>query len=226
MSWPRSLVLVRHAESEGNVLSPDDRAAYNVATYAYGLTELGKQQAVRTGKWLHATYPKGFDVRYVSYYKRTKDTMAIMCPGKIVYEDARLAEGQRGIYHAMNHAQIAERYPEELLRKDREGLYHYRPFGGENWPDIELRIHSFLGTLARDCAGLDVLIACHGHWLLMFQKLIHHYSIEETLARYKNGVAPNASVTVYENQKYTTDRNMKIREGLVLSQEYFVPPTT
>lgn len=197
MGWPRNLVLVRHAESEGNVLSVDERAMFEHSTHSYPLTKKGRQQAEFTGAFLREKFPEGFNVRYVSYYARSRETMAIMYPNEKVYEDPRLAEAQRGIYHSLTHDQIKEKFPEELVRKDREGLYHYRPWGGENWPDVELRIHSFLGTLNRDCTGKDVLIVVHGHWLQLFQRLVHHYSIDDAVARYKAGVFANASVTHY-----------------------------
>ncbi len=216
MGWPKTLVLVRHAESVGNVLTVDDRAAFEKATYEYGLTERGRRQAAITGEWLRARYPT-FDVHYVSYYARSRETMAIMYPDAKVYEDPRLAEAQRGIYHAMTREQLAAKYPEEIARKNREGLYHYRPPGGENWPDIELRIHSFLGTLARDCEDQDVVMVVHGHWLILFQRLIHHFGIDEALRRYREAIAPNASVTVYKSERVGG------RSRLALVEEHVVP---
>lgn len=197
MSWPKKLVLVRHAESEGNVRTIEERVVFDAPTWEYPLTKKGREQAEITGKYLHEQFEK-FDIYYVSYYVRSKETMDIMFPQAHVYEDARLAEGQRGIWHSMKHADIEKQFPHEIIRKKREGLYHFRPLGGENWPDIEIRIHSFLGTLARDYGGKTVLIVVHGHWLLLFQKLIHHFSIEEALVRYEQGVFENASVTIYE----------------------------
>jgi broad specificity phosphatase PhoE len=200
MAWPRLLVLVRHAESDGNVRTVDERATHEVATHDYALTPRGRAQAEVTAGHVRATYGD-FDIRYVSYYRRAKETMEILAPDRKVYEDPRLAEGQRGIYHTMTHDEIARVFPFELKRKEREGLYHYRPLGGENWPDIELRIHSFLGTLARDYAGKSVLIVVHGQWLILFQRLIRHFSIEEALKRYREGVFENASVTTYESDE-------------------------
>ncbi len=206
MPWPKQLVLVRHAESEGNVRpDPDVRAAYEVATHAYPLTDMGRRQAACVGAWLREAYGT-FDIRYTSYYARAKETMALMCPGERVYEDARLAEANRGIYHTYTREEIRTHFPKELERKEREGLYHHRPIGGENWPDIELRIHSFLGTLARDCGGKSVLIVVHGFWLILFQRLMHHFPIEEAEARYKGQVVPNASVTAYESSELTGGR--------------------
>src|SRR5581483_7707594 len=169
MGWPEKLVLVRHAESEGNVLSIEERPKFECSAHGYGLTDRGKKQAEITGKYLREQFG-AFDAYYVSYYQRARDTLKIMYPGVKVFEDSRLAEAQRGIYHTMTHDEIEAKFPEELKRKEREGLYHYRPWGGENWADVELRIHSFLGTLSRDFEGQKVLVVVHGHWLVMLQK--------------------------------------------------------
>lgn len=227
MAWPRLLVLVRHAESEGNTRTVEERAAFDMGTHEYDLTPRGREQAQATGEYLRRTFPReevfrrvhpfDFDVRYTSYYKRARETMALMCPGEKVYEDPRLAEAQRGIWHTMTREQIEATYPHEIVRKEREGLYHHRPMGGENWPDVELRIHSFLGTLARDYADKKVLIVVHGFWLILFQRLIHHFSIEEAERRYRAGTFENASVTVYEGRNYVGSAD------LVLKCENVVP---
>lgn len=216
MGWPQRLVLVRHAESFGNICSADERARSGKAAYSYGLTERGRRQAEITSKYLQQTYGE-FDVYYVSYYRRAIETLNILYPHAKIYEDPRLAEGQRGIWQTMTKAEVALKYPEEVERKQREGHYHYRPPGGENWPDIELRIHSFLGTLSRDCEGLNVLIVVHGQWMVLFQKLVHHFSIDEALRRYREAVVENASVTVYRGE--TRDG----RSRLVLEEENRVP---
>jgi len=216
MAWPNLLILVRHAESEGNIKSADERASFAIATHAYSLTARGREQAKITGEYLRKIYGE-FDIYYTSYYTRSQQTMQLMYPDARVFEDPRLAEAQRGIWHAMTQEQIEERFPEEIERKKREGLYHYRAFGGENWPDVELRIHSFLGTLNRDYNGQRVLIVVHGHWEILFQRLIHHFSIEEAMRRYKNGVFENASITVYHGE---TENN---KSRFILIQENIVP---
>jgi broad specificity phosphatase PhoE len=97
----------------------------------------------------------------------------------------------------MTREQIEEKLPGEHERKQREGLYHYRPFGGENHPDIELRIHSFLQELRWDFAGQKVLVVTHGHWLILLQRILQRLSIEESIQRYRSGFFQNASITVY-----------------------------
>ncbi|MEK7546316.1 MAG: histidine phosphatase family protein [Patescibacteria group bacterium] len=217
MSWPAKLVLVRHAESEGNVRPDlDDRARYEVPTQEYPLTELGRAQARLTGEYVREVYGE-FDAYYTSYYTRAKETMSLMYPKAKVYEDSRLAEAQRGIWQTYTRDEIDRFFPKEVARKEKEGLYHHRPIGGENWPDIEQRIHSFLGTLNRDYDGQRVLIVVHGFWLILFQKLVHRFTIEEALDRYKHRVVENASVTAYSGA---------LRDGksrMNLDQEAFVP---
>lgn len=196
--WPRLLVLVRHAESEGNLLTADERADLEVSTHAYALTPRGREQARLTGEFLRRHYRKPFDVRYCSYYARAKQTMElVLLPGESYYTDPRLAEAQRGVWHVAGCDRVKELLPTEVERKKRDGLYHYRPLGGENWADVELRIHSFLETLARDCTGKRVIVVVHGHWFILFQRLLEHFPIEEAEARYRAAVIDNASVTEY-----------------------------
>ncbi len=216
MGWPHKLVFVRHAESVGNIRSADERAEYDAASHAYDLTPRGEKQAEITGNYLRERFGH-FDVYYVSYYARARQTMKFICGDHKFYEDPRLAEAQRGIWHTMTREQVLKRFPEEIVRKEREGLYHYRPFGGENWPDVEMRVHSFLGTLNRDCDNKKVLIVCHGHWLILFQRLLEHFSIDEALRRYKEGAAENASVTIYGGT------NLQGSSRLVLEENNIVP---
>ncbi len=198
MGWPRRIIAIRHARSKGNDLTTDERAQLELATHDYPLTEVGIKQATLTGEWLRGLR-QPIDARFVSYYRRSKETMSLIAPGEEVFEDPRLAEAQRGIWHTLTAKQVEEQYPGEEDRKRREGLYHYRPIAGENWPDIELRIHSFLSTLSLEYEGKNVLMVVHGHWLILFQRLIDRLSIAEAVRRYHDGTAENASVTIYES---------------------------
>ncbi len=200
MPWPETLVLIRHAESEGNIMEVNERAQALIANYRFPLTPRGERQAALTGDYLRQTFGS-FDRRYCSYYERARQTLDIMCPDLHKIEDARLDEGQRGIWHTMTMEQVKLRFPEEIERKEKEDLYHYRPLGGENWPDIELRIQSFLDMLQRDCGGKKILVVTHGHWLILFQKIMQSLSIEEAMRQLDQGVFKNASVMAYRSAK-------------------------
>lgn len=204
MTFPLKIVLVRHAESEGNLLNSDDRTKLNIPSYKYKLTPFGKKQAKITGEYLNKIYkfPYGFDYFFSSYYKRAKETMEIIFPNQKYIEDSRLAEAQRGQYHFLSKKEMKLKYKEELKRKEFEEQYHYRPFGGENWADVELRIHSFINTLSTVCfANKRVFIVVHGLWFLLFQRILHGFSIDKTIEIYNrekdNGIVANASITEY-----------------------------
>jgi 2,3-bisphosphoglycerate-dependent phosphoglycerate mutase len=200
MGWPAQLVLVRHAESEGNVLADHQRGSLAVPSHQFQLTARGRRQAEITGAALRARCPDGFDAYYCSHYHRVQETLLLMFPEARIYEDPRLAEGSRGIWSEMTAAEIAERYPHEEARKRKEGYYNYRPIGGENWPDVELRIHSFLGTLARDCEDERVLMVVHGFWLHLFRRLVERFSVQTAVETWPNNNVDNASITIYAGE--------------------------
>ncbi len=201
MSWPRLIVFVRHAESEGNIRTPDERALLTIPNHAFPLSPYGVEQAEKTGAYLRARFG-AFDTYFASYYTRARETLRYIYPSITPRLDARLAEAQRGYWNNVTAEQVSTLFPHEEIRKKQEGLYHYRPLGGENWPDVELRIHSFLDMLRRDFVGQRILVVTHGNWLLLLQKILHDTSPEDVVERYKKeSVVPNAAVLVYESAR-------------------------
>jgi broad specificity phosphatase PhoE len=218
MQYPKEIILVRHGESEANVLSSEERTKLDSSTKDYALTAKGRLQAMQAGAYLRATYPS-IDAYYTSYCRRTKETMEIMFPHAKIVEDARIGEAQRGIWHDMSEKDIDEHFPFERARRAKEGIYYYRPFGGENWPDLEIRIHSFIETLFRQHRDERIVLCVHGHWHIAFQRIMHNLSTEETIDKYHNDVAPNGSITVYKGTLIGG------KPQLTLVQQTFTPPT-
>lgn len=202
------LVIVRHGESERNVGKAKAFASGH-AQYHDGirdmdvtLTPRGIRQAEVTGKFLGQKFR--FHRVFVSPYERTVQTALIMmkhCPhhADLTHEE-RLREKEFGILDGLTREGIARRYPEELRRREREGKYYYRPPGGESYPDVALRVHSFLGTLARDCRKQSVLVVCHSVVVLTFRRLLERLKEKELLAidRDPEQEVCNCSVTWYE----------------------------
>lgn len=217
MGWPQRLILIRHGQSEGNVLSQEERVNLDVSTYKYKLTDLGRQQAAMTGEEIHRRFPDGFDAIFSSYYDRAKETARIVFPTECIRESALLAEANRGIWHHGTHDQVLAHSPEEIQRKQRDGYYHYRPSGGENWPDIEQRIEIFLLKLANEYAGQTVCVVGHGHLFVCFQRVVDGISIEEAIKRYKNNYFDNASITTYR------PKSVNRHPRLVLERDPEVP---
>lgn len=171
-----------------------------MGTTYYELTERGREQARLTGEWLREQFPNP-DRIFRSYYTRTKETAELIYPGRHIDEDERLAEANRGIWHVRTEDWIREHRPEEFDRRELDGYYHFRPTGGENWPDIEFRLRDFRRSMRRRFPGRTLVVVTHGQWLLLWQKRLHHWTIDETVERYKQGkVVENASVLIYRDR--------------------------
>ena len=206
--WMDHLVIVRHGESQRNV-GKDAATAAGELEYGGGirdmdvtLTPRGEKQADATGNYLGENFR--FDRIFVSPYLRTVRTAEMMGKHlkeipKLALED-RIREKEFGILDGLTKAGINQKYPDEMRRKERDGKYYYRPPGGESYPDVALRIHSFLGTMARECRKQTVLVVCHSVVVLMFRRLLERLNENELLAidRDPEQDVCNCSVTWYQ----------------------------
>lgn len=206
--WMDHLVIVRHGESQRNI---GKQAAQAAGHLEYGggvrdmdvpLTPRGEKQAEATGKFLGHTFH--FDRIFVSPYFRTVQTAELMAKHftsrpQLTYEE-RIREKEFGILDGLTKTGIAKKYPEELRRRERDGKYYYRPPGGESYPDVALRIHSFIGTLVRECPRQSILVVCHSVIVLAFRRLLERLTEKELLAidRDPEQDVCNCSVTWYE----------------------------
>ncbi len=206
--WMTHLVIVRHGESQRNVgrmaaLAAGEHAYHgDVRDMDVPLTARGTKQAEYTGRHLARKFR--FDRVFVSPYLRTVQTADCLLSRfpyhvDVTYEE-RIREKEFGILDGLTRPGIAALYPEELRRREREGKYYYRPPGGESYPDVALRLHSFLGTLARDCRQQSVLVVCHSVVVLMFRRLLERLTEKELLAidRDPEQDVCNCSITWYE----------------------------
>ena len=201
------LVIVRHGESQRNVHRAE---AHRTGSLEYltdvrdvdvELTPRGVRQAEETGKYLGREFK--FDRIFVSPYERaiqTTDTMVKHFPRAVdITLEERIREKEFGILDGLTGPGIRNKYPDEWRRREREGKYYYRPPGGESYPDVALRVHSFLGTLARDCAKQSVLVVCHSVVVLAFRRLLERLTEKTLLAidRDPEHDVCNCSVTWY-----------------------------
>jgi broad specificity phosphatase PhoE len=177
----KTITLIRHGESEGNV----DKSVYQAKPdYALRLTENGKQQALKVGESLWNTLyltPHSRVAFYLSPFWRTRDTLqAILHSSKIepsyIYEDARLREQEWGSGIMTDFDQNVERH------RDKVGSFFYRFPNGESCADVEDRASSFLNTLWRDIKDKEpqhIVIVTHGMFMRVFWKRWLHLSTEE-----------------------------------------------
>jgi len=204
--WPSLLIIMRHAESELNRRREQHEKNGTKEIFVAQtrdadspLTPLGREQARRTGRYLNASEP--FDTVYVSPHRRTRETADLVLetlarrPPLVVEE--RVREKEFGILENLTKHGVRETFPEEVKRKNLLGKYYYRPPGGESYPDVNLRLHSFLGTLVREHAGRRVLVITHSVVVLLFRRLIERMDEKEVLELDRQDEVKNASLLIY-----------------------------
>ncbi|MBI4173400.1 MAG: histidine phosphatase family protein [Candidatus Aenigmarchaeota archaeon] len=111
-----------------------------------------------------------------------------------IFMDNRIREKEFGRLHAIKHEDLKARYPDDWKARQRDGKYYHRMPGGENYPDVEQRLHSFLDKLHRDYAGQSVLVTTHRVPYLLFQALFQHLGEQEVLSL---GDVPNCGIAEY-----------------------------
>ena len=222
--WPALLVVMRHAQSEANFHREYLEQRESLETHVtvktrdadVRLTEEGERQAREAGAYLRERYGK-FDAAYISPYRRTRDTAdlatAALEPTPVKVIEERLRERDFGLIESLTRHGFMTLHPAEWERRRLVGKYYYRPPGGESYPDVNLRVHSFLGTLVREHAGQRVLVVTHSVVVLAFRRLIERLGEEEVLELDRSDEPRNASLSIYESFPGET-----VGTGLALQQ--------
>lgn len=185
---PRDYLLVRHGESEGNVVvqasKRGDNSHYNekfVMTPGtqWRLTETGIKQARAIGKFIteHLPHPNRF---YVSPYVRTRLTAEHMAiPNAYWFLNRSYREREWGEIEALPRSTFEEAYPNSARNKKINPLY-WAPPGGESIADVgENRVRNLLDTLAREETKKVVLAVTHGENIWAHRLTIERWSDEE-----------------------------------------------
>jgi probable phosphoglycerate mutase len=208
VGWPKSLWLVRHGESEGNLAN--DRAhrtkalrlEIDVNDIEIPLSETGTEQAQTLGRWLREQEPDTLPSHaVVSPYLRAHETARLILEeadlgGLPVMVDERLRDREQGVLDRLTRAGFRDRYPEEAERHDYLGKFWYRPLGGESWADVALRMRAALLDIRLAYAGERVLVVTHDVPILIARYVLEALSTTEAVAL--SGQVKNCSVTKYE----------------------------
>jgi len=206
--WPALLVVMRHAQSEANLHrerleradSPETHVHIATRDVDVPLTDEGRRQAAETGRDL-ASRNGSFDAVYVSPYRRTRDTAGLvadaLAPAPPLIIEERVREREFGVLEGLTRRGVRQLHPQEVERKMKVGKYYYRPPGGESYPDVNLRVHSFLGTLVREHAGQRILVVTHSVVVLSFRRLIERLDEDKVLDLDRHDEPKNASLSVY-----------------------------
>ena len=206
---PARLVLVRHAESVGNLArdlaEANGEQLIDIATRDMDvpLSPTGEEQAARLGAWLAEHESEPFTVVYSSPYIRAAETARIACAlagnDVEVVLDERLREREFGVLDRLTRAGIQARFPEEAEARGRVGKFYYRPPGGESWCDVALRVRSILDTMGREHAGERVLVVAHEVVIYVFRYVLERLGEAELLQLNRENELSNCSVTTYHS---------------------------
>ncbi|HET7827318.1 MAG TPA: histidine phosphatase family protein [Candidatus Saccharimonadales bacterium] len=201
MSGPDHLVLVRHGESEGNVISKSlTRGTENRITLTleelgrhsgaeWRLTPKGVQQAQVAGEWIKehivARYGlPGFDKYFYSTHRRTYETAGhLSIDGAIWEHDSRLRERSWGEVEGFGGAEEHRRlYPLNYQLMQNDPL-HWIPPGGESILQVaDTRVRAFLDGL-QQMDLKSALASTHGEWIWA-SRLVLEYMLSEDWHRY------------------------------------------
>lgn len=204
------LILVRHAESAGNVArelaESQDAETVDISQRDADvpLTELGETQAKALGSRLAELNERAPIGRiWVSPYERAVATarLAVEQAGlaATMRVDERLRDRELGILDRLTGRGIRTRLPDEAARRRYLGKLYYRPPGGESWADVALRLRSFLADRdrlrGREHATGPELVVTHDAVILLIRYILEQLSESELLALARAESVGNASIT-------------------------------
>lgn len=188
-TMPRRLALVRHGESDANVIQKRFKKG-KIKDYPprykktpdreFRLSGKGVKQGRDTGKWLGSEYPDGFDSYLSTNHVRGEETAATISISagwhdSAWFVDPLLGERSRGDYSSLTPAQ--RRDFEE--RKKRDPLHATLP-NGETMLWTRMRSRTLLERSAREHSGMDVIVVVHGEFMeAVFAEIAHMTSEEQ-----------------------------------------------
>lgn len=194
-SMPSRLVMVRHGESEANLINKAIRKGI-ITEYPPGfasipdreirLSRAGVEQTKPTGEWLREQYSDGFDVIYVSDHTRAKETAALVCQAAGWHNveiriDPLLGERNWGRFAASDRARRAE----IMEYRKRDPLHTPMP-DGETMLETRNRSRELLDRAARELSGKRVLVFSHGEFIEALWAEIAHMNTERQLTFFQS----------------------------------------
>lgn len=205
---PEELVLIRHAESAGNVA--DRRAREKGSGYLEidtrdadtPLSADGRRQAEGVRRLLQGMpQDQRPSIVLASPYQRAHETARVALADSGLHErivtDERLRERDLGIFDGLTGVGIREKYPEESERRSREGKFYYRPPGGESWTDVASRIRSVLGDIRAEYDGQRVWVFSHQAVIMSFRYVLENLDEKTLLSIDTDTPMANCSRTIY-----------------------------
>ena len=201
MANPLRLVMIRHGQSESNIVQQHQKIGGKFkledeintrVDWKQRLSPLGREQAENAAHHLQSIYGgmDFFDKLYVSPFVRARETaVKISDETNLRWRlDDRLSERIWGIYGVVSRQEQRSHFP-LTARLANDDPWYIRYDGGESLFDVYTRFKSFRSKLWQKHSGENVLIVAH-------KQLIQTacYDIEKML--------PEDWDKIYDNRKY------------------------
>ncbi|NMM79636.1 histidine phosphatase family protein [Acidovorax sp. SRB_14] len=215
-NWPRTLWIVRHGESAGNVARDAAEAGgLPMIDLAWRdidvpLSDLGHAQSRALGQWFaRQAREHQPEVILCSPYLRAQQTARAVAEHSQLLGgadaklrlDERLREKEFGILDRLTRHGIQQQHPQLDAQRAHVGKFYFRPPGGESWCDVILRLRSLLEMVTREYADLRVLVVAHQVIVNCMRYLLEHMDEQQILGIDRQGDVPNCAVTSYRAEK-------------------------
>jgi broad specificity phosphatase PhoE len=192
MAMPEHLVLVRHGQSEANIVQKRFKRDPN-ATAPDGffdrhdsemrLSATGRVQARAAGDWLRRHGLDSFDQFYVSPHVRTAETAALLALDGEWSIDVRWRERDWGEFGVLNQVERAARFALSQRLKEQNKWYWCPPGGESLATGVYGRFRDILSTLHREAAGQRVLAVTHAEMIDVARFVLERLTPQQWLAQ-------------------------------------------
>jgi broad specificity phosphatase PhoE len=204
---PNTLIAVRHGQSTANAAHLHANLAGRPLRLPgrdidVPLSELGVRQAAEFGRWW-AELPEEArpQLALCSPYLRARETLRIAVERAgvelpTIFDD-RLGDRRVGDFELWNWAAVAQSYPEEMAARERVGILHHVPPGGESLWQVGDRVRDLLTELADRLDGQRVIIVAHDAVVFMLCHVLEKLDEDRMLALNTQGMVANGSISTW-----------------------------
>lgn len=208
---PKNLILVRHGESEKNLLnhSPEgtfppelEKTLRELPDNELRLTPKGVKQGDAAGRWLKENFEETVDKAMTSGFRRARETMGHLALAlginADIYKDPIFSEQWFGEFDLLPREER-----EALMRKIEANPRHEALPQGESLLDKEFAFRLGLAKFRRKYSDQNVLVVCHGIVITAGRCVIEKIPDDGLKQISREGV-PNGGIVHYSRQNPET----------------------
>lgn len=226
MPMPNDLILVRHGESEANIVNKaakegDDSLRNELFRARHDsdmrLTPRGEAQAQTAGSWIKENINIDFDRYYVSPHRRTRETAANLNlnPTKGWMVNDLIRERDWGEYSNLSESERDSHFPYTKQNKDLNPWY-WAPPGGESLATgVRLRFERLLDTLHREMEKRSVIAVTHGEYMWVARFVLERMDVSEWLASDNDKSQRIQNTMIIQYSRRDPERNDLVADKLM-----------